>query len=324
MRNLSGLYLFLQDVELFFPWPQISRSAVSSFWCGSRCSIMSNRTSQFTEPIGRQVGARVQQLSCILDLEAVKLEIICSKKNSRSVYASAVTAKSSKIIGLISDDRNLQEVKEKLINVDNAFQRLQEAHYDYSSESMDEDGIPKYQLYLGSEERKFGLFLQQIVDWITVTEEKLLADSLQLDSVVKPEDSISFAGASEPWKAFNASKLSKLSSGASSRGSRASSVALARAKVAKLRAEIAMLEKRQALEERVSFETGRVLPCVGSWNGENQRRRESPCCGESAKERALAAMNTPFLPELWPVKLELRFNEDYPRRSSMFKTGWSL
>ena len=159
---------------------------------------MSNRTSQFTEPIGRQVGARVQQPSCILDLKAVKLEIICSKKNSRSVYASAVTAKSSKIIGLISDDRNLQEVKEKLINVDNAFQRLQEAHYDYSSESMDEDGIPKYQLYLGSEERKFGLFLQQIVDWITVTEEKLLADSLQLDSVVKPEDSISFAGASEP------------------------------------------------------------------------------------------------------------------------------
>ena len=159
---------------------------------------MSNRTSQFTEPIGRQVGARVQQPSCILDLEAVKLEIICSKKNSRSVYASAVTAKSSKIIGLISDDRNLQEVKEKLINVDNAFQRLQEAHHDYSSESMDEDGIPKYQLYHGSEERKFGLFLQQIVDWITVTEEKLLADSLQLDSVVKPEDSISFAGASEP------------------------------------------------------------------------------------------------------------------------------
>ena len=32
---------------------------------------MSNRTSQFTEPIGRQVGARVQQPSCVLDLEAV-------------------------------------------------------------------------------------------------------------------------------------------------------------------------------------------------------------------------------------------------------------
>ena len=30
LRNLSGLYLFLQDVELSFPWPQISRSAVSS------------------------------------------------------------------------------------------------------------------------------------------------------------------------------------------------------------------------------------------------------------------------------------------------------
>ena len=123
---------------------------------------MSNRTSQFAKPIGRQVGARVQQPSCILVLEAVKLEIICSKKNSRSVYASADIAKSSKIIGLISDDRNLQEVKEKLIHVDNAFTRLQEAHHDYSSESMDEDGILKYQLYLGSEERKFGLFFQQI------------------------------------------------------------------------------------------------------------------------------------------------------------------
>ena len=93
---------------------------------------MSNRTSQFTEPIGLQVGARVQQPSCILVLGAVKLEIICSKKNSRSVYASADIAKSSKIIGLISDDRNLQEVKEKLIHVDNAFTRLQEAHHDYS------------------------------------------------------------------------------------------------------------------------------------------------------------------------------------------------
>ena len=119
---------------------------------------MSNRTSQFTEPIGRQVGARVQQPSCILDLEAVKLEIICSKKNSRSVYASAVTAKSSKIIGLISDDRNLQEVKEKLIHVDNALQRPRVAHHDYSSEILDEDGIAECQLYLESEERKLGLF----------------------------------------------------------------------------------------------------------------------------------------------------------------------
>ena len=66
------------------------------------------------------------------------------KKNSRSVYASAVTAKSNKIIGLVSYDRNLQEVKEKLSHVDNAFQRLREARHDYSSQIMEEDGIAEY------------------------------------------------------------------------------------------------------------------------------------------------------------------------------------
>ena len=105
------------------------------------------------------------------ELEAVKLHIICLKKNSRSVYPSAVTVKSKKIIGLISDDRNLKEVKEKLIHVDNAFQRLREAHHDYSSEIMEEVGIAKYEPYLKSEEKEFGLFRQQIDDWIIVSEE---------------------------------------------------------------------------------------------------------------------------------------------------------
>ena len=90
------------------------------------------------------VGARVQQPNRVLDLKVIQLEIICLKKNSRSVYASAVTAKSNKIIGLISYDRNLQEVKEKLSHVDNAFQRLREAHHDYSSHIMEEDGIAEY------------------------------------------------------------------------------------------------------------------------------------------------------------------------------------
>ena len=139
----------------------------------------------------------------MLDLEAVKMEIICLKKNSRS---SAVTAISNKIIGLIVDDRNLQEVKEQLIHVDNAFQRLREAHHDYSSKIIDEGGIAEYQLYLESEERKFGLFRLQIADWIAGNEEKFPAEPLQIDSVVK---------------------LSRRSS-------------------------------RQALGERVSFETGRV------------------------------------------------------------------
>ena len=41
-----------------------------------------------------------------------------------------------------------------------------------------------------------------------------------------------------------------------------------------------MLEKRQALEEKVSFETGRVPPKVGSWNGEDINKGESLRCND--------------------------------------------
>ena len=144
---------------------------------------MSDRTGQSTEPIGRRVGARVRQPNRTLDLKAVKLEIICLKKNLRSGDASAVTAKSNEIISLISDDRNLHEVKEKLIHLNNALQRLREAHNDYSIEILDEDGIAECQLNLkwGS---KIWLILQ-IADWIIATEEKLPAESLGVDSIGK-------------------------------------------------------------------------------------------------------------------------------------------
>ena len=81
-----------------------------------------------------------------------------------------------------------------------------------------------------------------------------------------------------------------------------------------------MLEKRQALEERVSFEQEEF--CL-ELEAEMARisKGERALAAENQQRRVLAAMNTPFLPQLWPVKLELRFNEDYPGRSSIFKTG---
>ena len=74
---------------------------------------------QFTEPTDRRVGARVR-IRQTLALEGVSREILRVKKNSRSDQASNVTAKSNEIIALLSDDRNLQEVKEKLVHVDAA------------------------------------------------------------------------------------------------------------------------------------------------------------------------------------------------------------
>lgn len=87
-----------------------------------------------------------------------------------------------------------------------------------------------------------------------MTAEKFLAESLRVDSVVKPEDSVSCASAPEPSKASRASKVSKLSSRASLRGSCTALVTIARAKeaarVAELEAKIAMLEKCQAPKEK--------------------------------------------------------------------------
>ena len=77
---------------------------------------------QYTEPTDRRVGARVRirQTNSTLDLEGVSRERLRLKKNSRSGQASNATAKSNEIIALLSDDRNLQEVKEKLVHVDAA------------------------------------------------------------------------------------------------------------------------------------------------------------------------------------------------------------
>ena len=158
---------------------------------------------------------------------------------------------------MLTDDRNLQEVEEKLV-------QACEPHYDYANEIHDADGV-EYQLYLDKEEKKFNTFRQKIADWITVTEDKLLAVSLQVDSNVKPNDSISCAGTPTP------SRRSRHSSSVSSRGSHTFSVALARAKeaarAAELKAEIAMLEKRQALEEKKGWFTTRgVTPQSRSRN----------------------------------------------------------
>ncbi|XP_067023711.1 tyrosine kinase receptor Cad96Ca-like [Acropora muricata] len=206
-------------------------------------------------------------------LEGVILEGLRLKKKSRAGYASVVTTKSNEIVALLADDRNRQEVKEK----------QQEAHYDYANEIHDADGVVQCQLYLDKKEKKFSTSRQKIADWITVAEDKLLAVSLQVDSNVKPNDSISCAGTPTP------SRRSKHSSSVISRGSHTSSVALARAKEAaravELKAEIAKLEKRQALEEKKS----RLQ------QEESRLNLEAAIAKTSAKERGFAALTTPSL-----------------------------
>ena len=189
---------------------------------------------------------------------------------------------------MLTDDHNLQEVKEKLPYLDNAFERFKKAHRNYVGEILDENAIIEGQRYLEDKERKVRVFRQQIVDWIINIEHKLLAESLQVGT----------------------SKVSKHSSRASSRGGRASSVAAARAKeaarIAELKAELSLLEKRQTLEEK-KFRLQQE---------ELRLNLEAEMVKTTAKERVYAAMTSPSLPEVNSSKLETELQDQDPPLTS--------
>ena len=95
---------------------------------------------------------------------------------------------------MLSDDRNLQEVKEKLTASEEAFLKFKDAHLDYVAEiESDEDKIECDEYFTG-EERKFRDFYWTTSDWIARVEANPVAQSLQVDSEVKPGDSVSCAG----------------------------------------------------------------------------------------------------------------------------------
>ena len=119
---------------------------------------MSFSRKQLTDPVARRVGTRVRQPNRSLDFEASNLETLRLKKNSRSGHLSTVTAISNEISGLLTDDHNLQEVKEKLPYLDNAFERFKEAHRDYVEEILDENAIIEGQRYLEDKERTVRVF----------------------------------------------------------------------------------------------------------------------------------------------------------------------
>ena len=116
---------------------------------------MSFSRKQLTEPVGRRVGTRVRQPNCSPNFEASNLEILRLKKNSRSGHLSTVTAISNEISGLLTDDHNLQEVKEKLPYLDNAFERFIEAHRDYVGEILDENAINEGNAILKTKRERF-------------------------------------------------------------------------------------------------------------------------------------------------------------------------
>ena len=206
--------------------------------------MSSERTPEELDEVNPRT--RPRRPNTTLDSDGVRNERIRSLKNTRRGHIANVTAKVNEVIELLSDEGNVQEVKEKLTTSKEAFRKFGEAHRSYAGELVNKEEKTKCMEYFSRKEEKSTETCRQVLDWISRVEENLLAVSLQVDPEVNPDDSVSCADAKTSSKA---SKISRRPSRATSRASRTSSLLLSRAKeavrVAELQAEQAMLKKRQ-------------------------------------------------------------------------------
>ena len=86
-----------------------------------------------SEEVGRHTP-RNRKPSTTLDMERILSEQLCSLKNTRKRNLVNVTANVNGVQELLSDERNLQELKEKLTAAEEAFLKFKEARLNYAAE----------------------------------------------------------------------------------------------------------------------------------------------------------------------------------------------
>ena len=74
-----------------------------------------------SEEVGRRTTSRNRKPNITLVMEGVLSEKLCSLKNTRRGHLANVTANVNGVQELLSDDKNLQEVREKLTAAEEAF-----------------------------------------------------------------------------------------------------------------------------------------------------------------------------------------------------------
>ena len=121
--------------------------------------------------------------------EGVLYEKILRLKNSRSGHLSTVTARLNEIDALLSNEENIDRVKEKLTEFTAAFEAFKEAHILYLSFVQDETCIARCQESFDREVVRRDDFSQRVQDWIVTAEE-----SVRFNSQVSPDDSVSHSG----------------------------------------------------------------------------------------------------------------------------------
>ena len=128
-------------------------------------------------------------------------------KNSRSGCLARVTPLCRATEALLEDEKNVEEVSKKLLEVNEAFGRFEKAHYEYiSTLTGDLEEIASEGRYFQEHCQRKDVFDSNIKRWI---EEVKSRSRAREGTEIRPEDSISSTGT---LRSRNSTRVSVLSS----------------------------------------------------------------------------------------------------------------
>ena len=164
-------------------------------------------------------------------------------KQSRTAALSAISRKRTEIIHMMSDQNNIDLVRNELTTFDTLCQRYQEEHNNLYQALETAEEKDQSSLTFSLKDSESFEFRKQVVQWLTVGEQRI---NDQLDQILEQRSRASHSSrSSRSSRRSHASKSSRLSA------------AEERAKVTKLLAERSMLSKKfelQQAEEQLNLE----------------------------------------------------------------------
>ena len=92
---------------------------------------------------------RSRKVNVTLDEEAVRVERIRQLKNTRSGFKSVLTKKRNELSELLHREKNVDAVKTKIMELDQAFVNFKGAHDVYTKSLVEESSITESREYFG-------------------------------------------------------------------------------------------------------------------------------------------------------------------------------
>ena len=176
-------------------------------------------------------------------------ERILRLQRSRSSAKRVVTKRQRELLELIKDSNNVDQVREKVLELELALRNFNEAHK-YDAELIDDSAIQESVEYFESVKRMGTALIQTFDAWLKSVEFKL-QEELDIAIGIRPQDSISNVGSVNSNASVTSRKTkskSTTSSGLSGSSSASSARLRASAEKAALSVEAAALKKRQDIQ----------------------------------------------------------------------------